>query len=166
MSATLCSSNKPNEATRRSPCFLTPRMFCVSTLRVCVLSTLFVSHDLAAHAELVDRMAIMYAGKIVEINDVIEIFDNPAHPYTQRLIGSIPVLGGPRVRVETPLGQALDRLNWPSGCRFHTRCPHVMDRCRTVEPELTEITPGQFVACHLYTDAQKPEAAEMGATDD
>lgn len=118
---------------------------------------LFVSHDLAVHAQLVDRMAIMYAGKVVEINTVEEIFDNPMHPYTQQLINAIPVLGGPRKRVETALGQTLDRLNWPTGCRFHTRCPHVMAHCKTVDPELSQLKAEHHVACHLYNDHQTEE---------
>ncbi|NDJ60720.1 MAG: ABC transporter ATP-binding protein [Chloroflexi bacterium] len=117
-------------------------------------SILFVSHDLAIHAELVDRMAIMYAGKIVEVSPVHDIFAAPKHPYTQQLLKSAPTLGGERVRQETVLGRALDRLNWPSGCRFHQRCPFVMERCKHVEPPLVEVAPGRSVACHLHYDVE------------
>ena len=113
---------------------------------------LFVSHDLAVHAQIVDRVAIMYAGKLVEIEEVHKLFKNPLHPYSERLFGSIPVLGSQRVRLESILGQAPDRLNWPSGCRFHPRCPRAMKICSEVEPPLVEIEAGHRVACHLYYD--------------
>lgn len=124
-------------------------------------TVLFVSHDLAVHAELVDRIAIMYAGKIVEVGDVREIFNQPQHPYSQRLITSVRTLGGPRVRQEGILGQAPDRLNWPTGCRFHPRCPFVMDKCKETEPLLEELSPGHTAACHLYA-AQEPTEATAG----
>ncbi len=132
-------------------------------------TVLFVSHDLAVHAELVDRMAIMYAGKVVEVGSVREIFKNPLHPYGQRLIASVPTLGGPRTRREEILGQAPDRLHWPSGCRFHPRCPFVMEDCRKYEPRLQELTPGHQVACHLYDGASQPatvarEKTQYGST--
>jgi peptide/nickel transport system ATP-binding protein len=121
-------------------------------------TVLFVSHDLPVHAELVDRLAIMYAGKIVEVGTVREIFKNPLHPYSQRLIASVPVLGGPRTRRQEILGQAPDRLNWPTGCRFHPRCPFVMDKCKQIEPPLVELAPGHLAACHLYDGSSQPIA--------
>ena len=120
-------------------------------------TVVFVSHDLAVHAEIVDRLAIMYAGRIAEVADVKRAFKTPLHPYSQRLLSSIPKLGGQRVRQETVLGQAPDRLNWPSGCRFHPRCPYVMDRCKTVEPPLQEVETGHQVACHLYNSSPTPK---------
>ncbi|MHB8629059.1 MAG: ABC transporter ATP-binding protein [Aggregatilineales bacterium] len=122
-------------------------------------TVLFVSHDLAVHAELVDRIAIMYAGKIVEVGSVGEIFKHPLHPYSQRLIASVPTLGGPRVRQQEILGQAPDRLNWPTGCRFHPRCPFAMEKCKQIEPHLDELGPGHWVACHLYDGSSQPAAA-------
>jgi peptide/nickel transport system ATP-binding protein len=116
-------------------------------------TVIFVSHDLAVHAELVDRLAIMYAGKIVEVDTVHNVFRKPLHPYSQRLLSSIPVLGGERVRQEAILGQAPDRLVWPAGCRFHPRCPFAMDQCKQVEPPLIEVETGHWVACHLYPQA-------------
>jgi peptide/nickel transport system ATP-binding protein len=125
-------------------------------------TVLFVSHDLAVHAELVDRIAIMYAGKIVEVGAVGEIFKNPLHPYSQRLLASIRTLGGPRVRQQGILGQAPDRLNWPTGCRFHPRCPFVMEKCKEIEPPLDELRPGHTAACHLYDDPANREAVASG----
>ncbi len=118
---------------------------------------LFVSHDLAVHAELVDRLAIMYAGKVVEVGPVERIFAQPLHPYSQRLLASVPRLGGERKRQEGILGQALDRLNMPSGCRFHPRCPLAMERCKHVEPPLVTVAEDYQVACHLYYDTETQE---------
>ncbi len=115
---------------------------------------IFVSHDMAVHAELVDRLAIMYAGEVVEVGTVYEIFEAPKHPYSQRLIGSIPQLGGPRTRLESITGIAPSPIAWPQGCRFHPRCPHVMDICKQVVPPAFEISPGHRAACHLYGEAQ------------
>lgn len=113
-------------------------------------TVIFVSHDLAVHAELVDRLAIMYAGDVVEVGSVYDIFEQPKHPYTQRLIGSIPTLGGPRTRLQSITGIAPSPLAWPGGCRFHPRCPHVMDICKSIAPQLREVETGHQTACHLY----------------
>ncbi|MBZ0289492.1 MAG: hypothetical protein K8I30_17860, partial [Anaerolineae bacterium] len=86
---------------------------------------------------------------------VQKIFKQPLHPYSQRLFGSIPTLGGKRVRQEAIIGQSPDRLNWPSGCRYHPRCPHAIERCKIVKPPLVEIEPGHKVACHLHYDVEK-----------
>lgn len=118
---------------------------------------LFVSHDLAVHAEIVDRMAIMYAGKVVEVGPVERIFAQPLHPYSQRLLASVPRLGAERRRQEGILGQALDRLNMPTGCRFHPRCPLAMERCQHVEPPLVTVAEAYQVACHLYYDTETQE---------
>jgi len=115
---------------------------------------IFVSHDMAVHAELVDRLAIMYAGEVVEVGTVYDIFEAPKHPYSQRLIGSIPQLGGKRTRLESITGIAPSPIAWPQGCRFHPRCPMVMDVCKRVAPPLFEIIPGHQAACHLYGEAQ------------
>jgi peptide/nickel transport system ATP-binding protein len=122
---------------------------------------IFVSHDLAVHAELVDRLAIMYAGKIVEVETVRNLYKNPLHPYSQRLISSIPVLGGARVRQEAILGQSPDRLTWPTGCRFHPRCPFAMEQCKQIEPPLIEVEAGHWVACHLYPETTTAQAVTV-----
>lgn len=115
-------------------------------------TVIFVSHDLAVHAQLVDRMAVMYAGKVVEVANVYDIFDRPLHPYSERLLRSIPSLGGDRKRLESIPGLAPSPLAWPSGCHFHPRCPFVMDVCKQVDPLLTEVEPGRWVACHLFNN--------------
>lgn len=114
------------------------------------LTLIYVTHDMAVHAELADRMGIMYAGLIVEIAPVVETFKDPLHPYTQGLISSIPMIGGSRDRMVGIPGRAPSPLDWPSGCRFHPRCPRVMDICREKMPVMQEVAPGRLVACHLH----------------
>ena len=119
------------------------------------MTLVVVTHDMAVHAELVDRVAVMYAGGIVEVGDVREVFKEPRHPYTQGLIHSIPRVGGERRRMAGIAGNAPSPLNWPSGCRFHPRCPHVMPVCSARVPALLPLhgDSGPLVACHLYTHA-------------
>jgi peptide/nickel transport system ATP-binding protein len=114
------------------------------------ITVIMVSHDIAAHAEVDDRIAIMYAGKIVEIGSVYDIFEDPLHPYTRKLIASVPSLG--RMRVEHIPGLAPSPLNWPSGCRFHERCVEAREECSGVNPLLVEIQPERYVACHKLVD--------------
>lgn len=125
------------------------------------LTVVYVSHDMAVHAELADRMGIMYAGAMMEIGTTTQIFKNPLHPYTQGLIRSIPDIHKPRVRVEGIPGLAPSPLNWPVGCRFHPRCPFAKEICKAVEPKLATVrseqvgngqsVDGRLVACHIYT---------------
>jgi peptide/nickel transport system ATP-binding protein len=114
------------------------------------LTIVYVSHDMAVHAELADRMGIMYAGVVMEVGSTLDIFKRPLHPYSQGLIKSIPRLGGARERLEGIPGLAPSPLAWPSGCHFHPRCPFVMDICKEQRPPLNEVEPGRLVACHLY----------------
>ena len=117
------------------------------------LTLIYVTHDMAVHAELADRMGIMYSGVMVEIAPVVETFKEPLHPYTQGLISSIPMIGGSRDRMIGIPGRAPSPLDWPSGCRFHPRCPQAMDICREKVPVMQEVAPGRLVACHLYGDS-------------
>jgi peptide/nickel transport system ATP-binding protein len=117
-----------------------------------------ITHDMGVHANLADRIAVLYAGKLVEEGDTKTILKNPQHPYTQYLIKSLPKLDERAERVSIPgRPPALD--NPPSGCRFHPRCPFVMDKCRTIDPEVITIAPGHRVACHLVTEGVSHEAA-------
>ncbi|MEA1992951.1 MAG: ABC transporter ATP-binding protein [Euryarchaeota archaeon] len=113
------------------------------------ISTLFITHDLSILAEVVDKLAIMYAGKIVEISDSVKLYREPKHPYTQRLIGAIPKLHEDIEKLEFIRGTPPNLIDPPSGCRFHPRCPHAMDICKKEEPKLKEVGPNQFAACHL-----------------
>jgi peptide/nickel transport system ATP-binding protein len=118
------------------------------------MTVVLVTHDMAVHAELADRVVVMYAGRIVEVGDVHQIFKAPKHPYTQGLINSIPRIGGARVRLEGIAGNTPSPRNWPSGCRFHPRCPRAMPTCKQAVPPLLQISQdaGQsLVACHLYS---------------
>jgi oligopeptide/dipeptide ABC transporter ATP-binding protein len=116
------------------------------------LTYLFISHGLAVVEHISTRVAVMYLGKLVELAPASELYQNPNHPYTQALLASIP-LPNPeqtRARTRTALGGEVPTpLNPPSGCRFHTRCPYVMEKCKIAEPEFKEIAPGHFAACFL-----------------
>ena len=116
------------------------------------LTYLFIAHDLSVVKHISDRVAVMYLGKIVEIAEKRAIYAAPQHPYTQALIAAVPVLRpqdrgrGRRARIA---GEIPSALNPPAGCRFHTRCPHVMPICRTEEPPLRTTAVGDKIACHL-----------------
>ncbi|GAC1339642.1 MAG: ATP-binding cassette domain-containing protein [Acetobacteraceae bacterium] len=117
------------------------------------LALLFISHDLAIVEHLTHRVAVMYLGKIVEIADRRTLFASPRHPYTRALLSAVPVPDPLAKRDRIILrGDVPSPINPPTGCRFHTRCPYVFDRCRTEEPVLREMPaggPGQRAACHL-----------------
>jgi peptide/nickel transport system ATP-binding protein len=115
------------------------------------LSMILISHDLSIIAETCEKVAIMYAGKIVEYGDVVSVFKNPLHPYTQGLIKAFPSIMGERVRLTSIPGQPPDLLDPPPACRFNPRCPYVMDICKRVEPLLeAHGEKKQLTACHLY----------------
>ncbi|WP_026882745.1 ABC transporter ATP-binding protein [Clostridium akagii] len=114
------------------------------------LSYLFISHDLSVVEHLCNRIAIMYLGVIVELATRDELFSNPQHPYTKALLSAIPVPDPTLKRNRIILkGNIPSPSNPPSGCRFHTRCPYVMDKCSKTVPELKEIAEGHQSACHL-----------------
>lgn len=114
-------------------------------------SIIFVGHDMGLMAQFVDRIGVMYAGQLVEIGTVKELFKDPKHPYTQLLIGSLPSLDTKRV-FKGIKGLPPSLLNPPAGCSFNPRCPKVMDHCSRDEPRFHENEPGRWVACHLYGD--------------
>ncbi len=113
-------------------------------------SYLFIAHDLAVVAHISHRVAVMYLGRIVEIADKTELFDNPRHPYTQALLASVPV-ANPKAKRLTALlqGDVPSPINPPSGCAFHTRCPYVMERCKLETPQLAAVGGPHQVACFL-----------------
>jgi len=118
-------------------------------------STLLITHDLGVVAELCDRVAVMYAGNIVELADVKELFAKPLHPYTQGLMRAIPMLDKRMDRLETISGSVPDLIYPPTGCRFHPRCPFVFEKCKLMKPELLNAGKGHTVACHLYGEGKK-----------
>jgi len=113
-------------------------------------SILFITHDLGVISEIADRVAVMYAGRIVEESNVRELFKEPLHPYTAGLLASLPRLSELSKEIQPLAGSVPDAINPPKGCSFHPRCKFVMDQCHTIQPELKEIKPGHKVACHLY----------------
>ena len=117
-------------------------------------TVLLVTHDLAVHANVADRVAIMYAGRIVEEAPTQVIFNAPRHPYTQHLIRSLPVIGDKSSKASLS-GSPPNLANPPDGCRFHPRCPYAMDVCRTVVPEISPLGNGHRAACHLIQEAAR-----------
>jgi peptide/nickel transport system ATP-binding protein len=112
-------------------------------------SILLITHDLAVAAQVADRVLVMYAGEIVELSDVSQLFQKPLHPYTEGLLNSIPKKYRDEGRLEAIAGDVPDLRHLPSGCRFHPRCKYAFDRCSHEHPELVEPEPGRKVACFL-----------------
>src|ERR1044071_1871413 len=114
------------------------------------LTYLFIAHDLAVVKHISDRVAVMYLGEIVEEAETAEIFSRPLHPYPQSFLAPIPI-PNPRARRERDklAGDVPTPINPPTGCRFHTRCPIAIDRCKIEEPPLRQIEDGRDTACHL-----------------
>jgi len=114
------------------------------------LTIMVISHDLSILAQICDRLAVMYAGKIVENADITTIFSEPAHPYTRALIAAFPSVRGKKKPLSILLGEPPNLANLPKGCAFHPRCPQAQAICQKVEPETFEIAPDHYVSCHLY----------------
>jgi len=117
-------------------------------------TVLLVTHDMAVHANVADRVMIMYAGRIAEEAPTESIFNAPLHPYTQHLINSLPVIGEKSTKASLK-GSPPNLADPPSGCRFHPRCPYVMDECRTVAPDLISVKERHRVACHLVKEGSQ-----------
>ena len=113
------------------------------------LAMIFITHNLGIVSKICDRVAVMYAGRIVEMGPVRQIFKTPAHPYTRALLDSIPRLGARRERLTAIDGQPPDLARLPGGCSFAPRCPKAMDRCRVEAPPAFPVAPGQTSACWL-----------------
>lgn len=127
------------------------------------LTYLFISHGLAVVKHISSRVGVMYLGKLVELASADDIYAKPLHPYTQALLAAIPS-PTPQVikrEVKKLAGDPPTPLNPPPGCRFHTRCPHSIERCKIEEPKLAEIMPGHWAACHLH---DSPNVVSPGST--
>ena len=116
------------------------------------LTMIFITHDLSLAAELADRVAVMYAGKILELSDVYTIFYNPKHPYTYALIKTIPKLTSIDEELYPIPGSPPDMINLPPGCKFHPRCPYAKEICAEKEPDLEQAGPNHYVACHRWRE--------------
>jgi peptide/nickel transport system ATP-binding protein len=128
------------------------------------MAVVLITHDLGIVAELCDRVAVMYAGQIVEETDTRTLFREPKHPYTQGLIGSVPVIGQRRHRLEVIPGRVPNLVGLPVGCRFAPRCrareEHGLTQCTEALPALVEVAPGHGVRCYLHSDAvEEPSEA-------
>ena len=130
------------------------------------LTLIFIAHDLAVVKNVSDRVVVMYLGKVCEVGDPDTLFRQPAHPYTAALLAAIPV-PDPSQRPEDRMhlgGEIPSPVAPPSGCRFRTRCPKAQEHCAAVEPEVREIAPGQFVACHFPLAAGETLPGRNGQT--
>jgi len=119
------------------------------------MALLLITHDLGVVAEVCDRVAVMYAGRIVEDGPVRRIFDDPRHPYTQGLLRAVPRIGAPAERLAVIPGQVPAATAWPAGCRFHPRCPHAWDPCRSSEPDRIALPAGGGACCWLETRPER-----------
>ncbi|MST31581.1 dipeptide ABC transporter ATP-binding protein [Acidimicrobiaceae bacterium USS-CC1] len=132
------------------------------------LTYLFIAHDLAVVYHVSDRIAVMYLGDLVELGPADPLYQAPLHPYTEALLSAAPELddgtGAARPRIVLT-GDVPNPIDRPSGCSFHTRCPHAQDRCRVEQPELREIEPGRFAACHFPRPAPTPRPQAQAVAD-
>lgn len=113
------------------------------------LTYIVISHDLSVVSYMSDKIAVMYLGKLVEYGETEKIFESPKHPYTEALFAAIPDINTENIEdIKTLVGNVPSAINPPSGCRFHTRCPYAMDKCKTTEPELIKIDDGRLLSCH------------------
>ncbi|MGH2595421.1 MAG: ABC transporter ATP-binding protein [Actinomycetota bacterium] len=133
------------------------------------LAMIFITHDLSVLVEVCDRLAIMYSGRIVEEGPSEDVFEHPAHPYTQALAAAFPEIGDSHFRL-APSGLPGDPpfpSDRPSGCAFHPRCPKVFDKCSEIDPHLYRVSPGREAACLLVegalASAERPAAGDQGA---
>jgi len=114
------------------------------------LTYIMIAHDMSLVRQVCDRVAVMYVGKIVETADTEELYSHPAHPYTRALLSAVPIADPTKKMAALPLqGDFPSPIHLPSGCRFHTRCPIMVESCRAEEPKLMDVGKGHLVACHL-----------------
>ncbi|MEA3294711.1 MAG: ABC transporter ATP-binding protein [Euryarchaeota archaeon] len=115
---------------------------------------LFISHDLDVVKIIADNVGFMYLGRILEIGKVADIFSNPKHPYTQGLLSAFEATSGLTIKEKSDIiilkGDTPNPIDIPTGCRFHTRCSYMEERCKVEEPEMVEVEEGHFVACHFF----------------
>ncbi len=123
------------------------------------MAVLLITHDLGVVAGVADRVVVMYAGQVAETATTAELFAHPAHPYTEGLLASVPRLDHPREDLRAIPGQVPDATDWPGGCRFHPRCPHAWDRCRSEAPTLLAAGAGHSARCWLLAEPARRRPA-------
>jgi len=128
------------------------------------MAIMLITHDLGVVAGTADRVLVMYAGQVVEGGSTPDLFHRPVHPYTEGLLASVPRLDQPRERLTGIPGTVPAASAWPTGCRFHPRCPHAWERCRTDEPPLVEIAPGHSARCWLVEEPGRRRPGASGVT--
>lgn len=126
-----------------------------------MMAMMIITHDVSVVAEVSDMIAVMYAGRIMEIGSTVEVFKNPAHPYTSGLLGSFPSIEGERRRLVSIPGFPPDLVKPPPGCPFHPRCHHAQPRCSKEGPKGVELAPGHISYCHFAKELQ-PELRRLG----
>ncbi len=124
-------------------------------------SLILISHDLSLAAELADRVATMYAGKLVEVANVWDTYYHPLHPYTVGLIHAVPTLAGEREELISIPGSPPDLIDPPSGCAFHPRCPYATEKCRAEDPPLIQVKPDHHVACWHWQEVEQDHGQRM-----
>jgi len=124
-------------------------------------TVILITHNMGVVAEMADRVAVMYAGKIVELGDIFSVFEKPYHPYTRALLRAVPDPLKKIERLESIPGTVPNLINPPPGCRFHPRCPYATDKCKLKEPPVVEIENGHYVACWLYEKLEGKEKTSM-----
>ncbi len=127
------------------------------------MAILVITHDLGVVAEVSHDVVVMYAGKIVEYADVMTLYEEPRHPYTIGLFHAVPKLGAHQTRLDTIAGEVPNPLDFPSGCKFHPRCPFAFDRCKEEEPPLTELDSGHSAACWMIEEGRTAELGDRKA---
>ncbi len=123
---------------------------------------ILITHNMGLVAEMADRVAVMYAGNVVEIASIWDLFEEPLHPYTQGLLESVPDVLKKVERLKPIPGSIPNLIFPPPGCRFHPRCPYAMDVCKIKHPPRVEVKPGHFVECWLYVSEEKRKEVERG----
>jgi oligopeptide/dipeptide ABC transporter ATP-binding protein len=116
------------------------------------MAIMLITHDLGVVAEMCERVIVMYGGKVVEEADVVSLFKNPLHPYTEGLLKSIPRMDEDVEKLHVIEGVVPNPLHLPQGCRFHPRCPYAVEKCTQSQPELEQVAPGRYVACFLSAE--------------
>ncbi len=114
------------------------------------IGLLLITHDLGVVAQVCDKVAVMYAGNLVEYGEIQTVFKDPKHPYTKALLDCIPFIGMKKGTLSSIDGNVPSVGSYPSGCRYHTRCPYIMPQCNKEMPSMIEIEGGSRVACHIY----------------